>query len=153
MDAMDDDENGANSDPLRFHYDTLRFHYTRLIEEVAGAIGQPEAKDLLLEGGQVQIGDRAAWFIYDENLDLGYVYVYVDIGAPSSVPQAYANLLRFNLQLLRASLFGITSLHPDNGHVIYTYRYRLAPTSSGRGLIESLLKVVNGLSADALPGA
>jgi hypothetical protein len=49
---MDDDEKGA----------TLHFHYTRLIEEVAGAIGQPERKQPLLEGGQVQIGERAAWF-------------------------------------------------------------------------------------------
>jgi hypothetical protein len=133
--------------------DTLQSHYRRLIEEVAALIGHPEQAEPLFHGGQLQIGERHAWFVYNEDLDVGHVYVYVDIGVPAKVPEAYRQLLRFNLQLLGSGVFGTTGLHPDNDHVIYAYRYPLAASSSGQGLMESLLKVVNGISVDALPTA
>jgi len=133
--------------------DTLHSQYRRIIGEACALIGQPGQTESLLQGGQLQIGERQAWFVYNEDLDVGHVYVYVDIGVPAKVPEAYRELLRFNLQLLGSGVFGTTGLHPDTDHVIYAYRYPVAPSSSGKGLMESLLQVVNGLSVDALPKA
>lgn len=134
---------------------TYDAHYRRLLEEVAIVLGAPEQKDQLLQTRQVQVGDYLAWFIHDEILDPGHLFVYVDIGvpAPEKAADAYRRLLRFNMELLGSSVFATTGLRPDNDHVIYAYRYTLGPTSTGQGLMDSLLKVVRGLSLDNLPSA
>jgi hypothetical protein len=116
--------------------------YRKLIKELCERLGflQP---DVLLNGGQLRIGLHLTSLVYDEKFDPGHVFVYVDLGLPPhDEPEVHQRLLRLNFDLA-AGARGVMSLHPENDHVLYAFRYPLNESSSSRELLNMLTLFIN----------
>lgn len=128
-------------------------HRRRILEEFCIALDLPNVPEklaMLLQGGAMRLEDYAVWFVYDDRLSRDEMFVYVDLGAPLEPQTAYKRLLKLNFELA-AGLRGVMSLHPDNDHVLYTFRYPLSAASNGKDLLATLVRFAE--TAAEAPGA
>jgi len=138
-------ERGRMSDPQ-----TQR---RRILEELCIALDLtdiPAKLEMLLAGGAMRLEDYAVWFVCDDRLSRNEMFVYVDLGAPLEPQSAHKRLLKLNFELA-AGLRGVMSLHPDNDHVLYTFRYPLTAASSGKDLLATLVRFADTVAQ--APGA
>ena len=130
--------------PSRMGIDDTQTHRRRILEELCGILGVSENVESLIGGGAMRLENYAVWFVYDERLSPEEMFVYVDLGAPVEPESAYKRLLKLNFQLA-AGVRGVMSLHPENDHVLYTFRYPLKARSSGKELLEWLVRFANDM--------
>jgi hypothetical protein len=120
-------------------------HHRRILGQFAAAAGLASKAELLLSGGAMRIENYAVWFAYDAPFDPDHLFVYVDLDVPADPVGTYKRLLKLNFRL-GAGLRGVMSLHPHNDHVIYAFRYPLVTASSGKDLLDTLLRFMGGIS-------
>lgn len=125
-------------------------HHRRIVEEFSVALGLPDKAETLLAGGAMHFDNYAVWFALDEPFDPDHLFVYVDLDVPVDPFNTYKRLLKLNFQL-GAGLRGVMSLHPDNDHVLYTFRYPLVVASTGQKLLETLLRFAGDISIKGEP--
>lgn len=115
--------------------------HKRVITELCKVLGF-KSVDLLLNGGKLRVNDNfLISFIYDEAFAPGNLLAYVDMGPPPENDQAthFGLFLKINFEL-GAGTRGTLSLHPQTGHMFYSFRYELNESASGQNLLESVLR-------------
>lgn len=119
--------------------------YQEVIEQFCRAVGFPDAQ-LLINGGRLRLDEYLATFIYDPGYDADTISVYVDLGpVRDTSAAALARLLRLNFELGTGER-GMMSLHPESGHALYAFGYRLDEKASGQDLLDVLVNYVSDVS-------
>ncbi|RFP09332.1 hypothetical protein D0T25_24305 [Duganella sp. BJB488] len=124
-------------------------HYARVIRELSKVVGF-EAADEILLGARLRIDDYLIAFIYDDEFNPNELAVYVDMGKPGGgdLALAYGVMLKINFELDAGSR-GVISMHPDTGHLFYSFRYPLNAQASGQSLLDTLIRFIGDFALDA----
>ncbi|MFL9864629.1 hypothetical protein PQR67_10665 [Paraburkholderia fungorum] len=123
--------------------------YKRVVQELCKVVGFGSPKTLL-DGGRLKIDDYLVSLIYDESVDPNLLQVYIDMGPlPDNQAASYKTFLMINFKL-SASQRGSLSVHPQTGHLFYSFRYRLDQQASGQALLDSLIRFVGDVGLEAL---
>ena len=100
----------------------------------------------LLAGEAMAIDGCPVRLIWADS-DPEHLPVYVDLGVPSAPAAAYERMLKLNFEF-GSGQRGVLSLHPTNGHALYAFRYPLVEASTGKGLLDWVLRFISGRTAD-----
>lgn len=124
-------------------------HFQRSIQELCELVGFKNY-ELLLNGGKLRIEDYRISFIFDESYSIDKILVYIDIGPPKGKDKehTFTTFLKLNFKLL-AGTRGVISMHPENGHIFYSFPYSLNASSSGRELLDALLRFIDNVGIEA----
>ncbi|HWW08247.1 hypothetical protein [Collimonas sp.] len=128
-------------------------NYQRVVKELCELVGFKD-HGLLVNGGKLRIQDYRVSFIYNQAYDPKNMLVYVDMGVPSGdLEQTYKTMLKINFQLGIGER-GVISLHPETGHLFYSFGFELDDEALGRSLLDTLIRFVGdvGIEALRLPG-
>jgi hypothetical protein len=119
--------------------------FRRVVTELCAHvnIGDPER---VIKGGKIGIEGCTFCLLLDESREHDGIFVYVDLGLSHEKDKAHAYkmLLKINFGLL-AGAKGVMSVHPDNDHVFYSFRYPLDESASGERLLATLLRSLDDL--------
>ena len=123
--------------------------FQRVVKELCGLVGFTD-HEMLVNGGKLRINEYLVSFIYDEGFNPNQLFVYVDMGIPASDREdAYKVLLKINFELA-AGIRGVLSIHPQTNHLFYSFCYALNSTSTGRHLLDSLIRFVGDVGLESL---
>lgn len=123
--------------------------YKRVVQELCKVVGFDSPKTLL-DGGRLRIDDFLVALIYDESFDPDLLQVYIDMGPlPDNRADVYKTFLMINFKL-NASQRGSLGVHPQTGHLFYSFRYRLDQQASGQALLDSLIRFVGDVGLETL---
>ena len=106
---------------------------------------------LLINGGKLAVDDYTVSFIHDDAYVSDKVLVYIDMGPVTNERKedAYQVLLKMNFDLL-AGTRGSVSLHPQTGHIFYSFPFTLSEEATGRNLLDSLIRFIGDIGINAL---
>ncbi|MFM0170874.1 CesT family type III secretion system chaperone [Paraburkholderia sediminicola] len=123
--------------------------FQRVVEELCQVVGF-ESPEALIEGGFLQVDDNFVSMFYNDALDPDVMQVFIDLGPmPDAHADAYKTFMKLNFEL-SAGQRGALSLHPNNGNLFYSFRYRLDEEASGQRLLDALIRFVADLGVQAL---
>jgi len=124
--------------------------FQRSVAELCELVGYANP-GLLLDGGKFRIDDYTVSLIHDESYSPSELFVYIDMGPAKAEDKegGYKVLLKINFELLAGSR-GAISIHPQTDHVFYAFRYKLDASSSGRNLLDTLIRFVGDVGIEAL---
>jgi hypothetical protein len=124
--------------------------YRRVVTELCARLNVDDPESVM-KGGKIGIEGCTFCLLLDETREHDGIFVYVDLGPSHEKDKAHAYkmLLKINFGLL-AGAKGVMSVHPDNEHVFYSFRYPLDQWASGERLLATLLESLTELGLIAL---
>ena len=117
-------------------------HYKRVLAELSTIVGFKEV-DALSSGAKLRVDENfTVSFLFEEPLSSDHLLVYIDLGPTTGHGDgAFAQLMKVNFHIL-AGARGTLSLHPESGHLFFSFSFLLDQSASGEKLLEHILRSV-----------
>jgi hypothetical protein len=124
--------------------------FERVIKELCELVGFRDP-GMLTRGGKLRINEYTVSFIRDAAYMPDNIFVYIDMGPckdGTDKENAYKTFLKINFELL-AGARGSISVHPQTEHIFYSFRFQLEENATGKNLLESLIRFIGDMGAEA----